>query len=858
MHSHLAATGRTWPFPVDGGAVAWDVEGARRATRILCLSQPPMSKPSSPTRPAPRAAPHSDASSPPFEISYRIAAAVYLALATIYFLPAFLPGQQMFGVDYLAASYYSYDFIRERLAAGELPKWVPYLFGGLPNMASPGSTYHPVVLLGSHLLATERVFALMFLVHFWLGALGMYALARELGCRSWVAFVAGLAFGFTGLIASWVYAGHDGRVIAATMIPATFFFLRRGVRTASAAPFVGAAAAMGLALLSFQIQVVYYLFLGAGIWGVYCVIHYARARSAAGNARVVALGLASVAAACALAAVILVPFAGYVPESPRGESGGRGYDYAVSYSMPVSGVLSMAVPEQYGASVSDPTSGEPLFPQYSVPGGFKLHTEYVGAWVILMLVVGAALARRNRDWQFMAGLSLFSLTLALGGNTPLYRLYFAALPGIDRFRAPDLAFCLISFATVVMAALAMEALAAAASAPVRATVRAQPAEDPATRHVTWTILGVVAIAFLGALVSSAGASEPGPSRAAGWMRFTLFAGMIGAVILLWLRGTLAPRVAAVLLALFVTADLWVVGKRFFHTYPPPVQVAAADDVVDFLKAQRGPFRVWTLTIPQTYHGGGAYGSNYLMAHGIDQVGGEHPNPLQRWHEYLGEGKQTYIDWHRVMIDPQVVETPAGQAIAFRSTPGFLEAANVRYIIAMAPLAIPGLREVHRGSALVYENTRALPRAFLAASAVPVAAERTLAAMGSGSWNPQAVAYVEPGAGVTLPAGPLQGSANVVEYTPDRITVATQASRSALLVLADNYYPGWRATVDGREVPIVRTNHIFRGVVVPAGAHRVVFTYAPADLRSGFLISLVTLLLLVAAGAASLLMRRKRA
>lgn len=818
-----------------------------------------MAKPPSPTRPAPRAAPLSDAPSS-LEISWKVAAVVYLALSILYFFPAFLPGQQIFGTDYLAGSYPSYNFIVQQLGAGQLPRWIPVLFGGLPNMASPGSTYHPVVLLGSQFLATERVFALMFLVHFWLGALGMYALARELGCRGWVAFVAGLAFGYTGLVASWVYAGHDGRVIAATMIPGVFFFLRWGVRTGRVVHFAGAAAAIGLALLSFQIQVVYYLLLGAGIWGVYCVVHFARGRSAAANARVVLLGVASVALACGVAAVILIPFSDYVPLSPRGEAGGRGLDYAVSYSMPPSGLLSMAVPEQYGNSVYDPNSKQPLFPPYAVEGGFKLHTEYVGAWVILMLVVGVAVARRNRDWQFMAGLSVFALTLALGGYTPIYRLYYELLPGIDKFRAPDLAYVLIAFATTAMAAIAMEALAGAASVPARATVRAQqPAATPLARRVTLLVAGTVALFFLGALISAAGApAGETPSRAAGWMRFTVFAGLIGGVIVLWLRGTLAPRVAAILLAVAVTADLWIIDKRFFHTYAPPQTEFAADDVVDFLKTQRGPFRVWTLTIPQTYRGGGAYGNNYLMAHGIDQVGGEHPNPLQRWDEYLGEGTSTYIDWHRVMIDPAVVETPEGQAITFRSTPGFLEAANVRYIIALAPLALPGYREVHRGSAVVYENTRALPRAYLAASAVPVAEDRTLATMASGSWDPRAVAYVEPGARVTLPAGPLQGNADVTEYTPDRVAVSTQASRPALLVLADNFYPGWTATIDGAAAPVIRTNHVFRGVVVPAGAHRVVFTYAPADLMTGVYISLATLLVLCAAAAASILAARRRA
>ncbi len=820
-----------------------------------------MSRPASSTRPPARPASRPDAAAPALDVSWTVAAAVYLVIVTVYFLPALLPGRQIFGTDYLVGAYPSYNFIVERLSDGELPKWIPYLFGGLPNSASPGSTYHPVVLIGGQFLATERVFALMFLAHFWLGCIGMYALSRELGCRSWVAFISGLAFGFTGLVASWVYAGHDGRVIAASMIPAVFFFLRRGVRTLTIAPFLGAAASMGLALLSFQIQIVYYLLLGAAVWGVFCVVRYARSRPALATARTVALGLVSVALAFALAAVIIVPFAGYVPASPRGEAGGRGYEYSTSYSMPASEVIAMAVPEQAGASVADPTTGAPLLPSYSRAGGFKLHTEYVGAWVVLMLVIGAAVARRNRDWQFMAGLSLFGLSLALGGNTPLYRVYYAVLPGLDKFRAPSLAFCLVSFAVVVMAALALEHLAAEAAPAARPKLpaRGQATDGPVGRGVLVPVAAVVGLALVGAIAASTG-QAPGetPSRAAGWMRFALFAAATGAVIVVWLRGSLAPRLAALALAVVVTADLWVVDRKFFHTYAPPEEVFAADDVVDFLRGQPGQFRVWTLPIPQSYRGGGAYGSNYLMVHGIDQVGGEHPNPLQRWNEYLGEGTETYIDWHRFLQNPAVVEQPEGQAITFQSVPGLIDAANVRYVISMAPLSVPGWREVYRGSALVYENTRSMARAFLAPTAAAAPLDRTLGRMESAAWNPREVAFVEPDAGVALPAEPLVGSAGVVEYTPDRVVVSTRANRAALLVLADNYYPGWRATVDGSEAPVLRANYVFRGVVVPAGAHRVVFTYEPDDLRTGFYLSLVTLLLLGGAGAASMLAHRRRA
>jgi uncharacterized membrane protein YfhO len=67
------------------------------------------------------------------------------------------------------------------------------------------------------------------------------------------------------------------------------------------------------------------------------------------------------------------------------------------------------------------------------------------------------------------------------------------------------------------------------------------------------------------------------------------------------------------------------------------------------------------------------------------------------------------------------------------------------------------------------------------------------------------------------------------------------------VLADTYYPGWIATVDGVPAAILATNHLFRGVPAPAGTHRIRFAYRPRSLRLGAALSLLTALAL-AAGA----------
>lgn len=100
---------------------------------------------------------------------------------------------------------------------------------------------------------------------------------------------------------------------------------------------------------------------------------------------------------------------------------------------------------------------------------------------------------------------------------------------------------------------------------------------------------------------------------------------------------------------------------------------------------------------------------------------------------------------------------------------------------------------------------------------------------------------------------LQGSresslrpADIVSYAPERAVIKADAVEPSLLVLSDTFFPGWKAYVDGAEVPILRANYLFRAVVLPAGVHEVVFEYHPASFRAGLTVSGVFMALLAAA------------
>jgi hypothetical protein len=711
------------------------------------------------------------------------------------------------------------------------------VYGGLPVFANPGSTFYPVWFLGALILPAGRLMVLVFLVQFTLAGVGMYLLLRELDVRRWVALLGGFVFQFTGILVSTVYAGHDGRAIVATLAPLFFFFLHRTVRTGGLGAATGAAATLAFALLSFQIQSNYYLLLAGLLWGIFCLVAMGVRGRALG--RRLTLGFGAVAVAFVLASVNFLPFLDYVEASPRGE-GGRGFEYAVSWAMAPSELASLAVPEWDGASVMDPNTGEALFPAYRGPNPFKLHTEYVGALALLLLGLGAWYMRKDRYWWFFAALALFALTISFGGHTPIYRLYYELLPGTRRFRAPSIAFFLVPLALTAMAGLTLERLARLrVEADGRRSGRRREPDDELVR-ARWIALAGVGLGGL-FLVLGAGMGDDA-GRAAGFVRFGVFLAITAGLVWAWLAERLATTGLVVLLGLVTVGDLWSVGRRFFHTVPAPAVWFQPDDVVYALQDRPEAGRAWVLPVGQQYRGTG----NYLMVHDIEQAGGEHGNALQRWLEYVGAGEEVYTDWHN-FLGP---------------SPVFRQAANVRWIVSMVQLEgapqFAGVRLIHGGpSALVYEDPAALPRAYVVGSARVTEPGRALEIMRSPEFDPRREAILHEVPPLELADGPVAGQARITGRSDDEVRVAVSVDAPALLVLAENYYPGWEARVHGDPVPVLLANHTFRAVAVPAGEHEVVFRFRPRELFIGFWIYLLGMLALAGYGG-FLVVRRLRA
>jgi len=208
-------------------------------------------------------------------------------------------------------------------------------------------------------------------------------------------------------------------------------------------------------------------------------------------------------------------------------------------------------------------------------------------------------------------------------------------------------------------------------------------------------------------------------------------------------------------------------------------------------------------------------------------------------------KYAQLQWYA----PDIIQRSDGRLIV---SP-ILDMLNVRYLIFRSPRPPVVKALFEHDDYWAVENHRALPRVHVPESVeFKSSDDEVLEALAAPGFDPVRVAYVD--RPLDLPE-PMRGEASIDAEVPTRVTLTARMKTAGLVVLADLWFDGWTAELNGEPVPIVRTNHALRGVVVPAGTSTLVFSYAPAGFTAG--IRLMAVALVVLAGWGLIGVRRAR-
>jgi hypothetical protein len=173
---------------------------------------------------------------------------------------------------------------------------------------------------------------------------------------------------------------------------------------------------------------------------------------------------------------------------------------------------------------------------------------------------------------------------------------------------------------------------------------------------------------------------------------------------------------------------------------------------------------------------------------------------------------------------------------------FMNALNVEYILVAPPLSngavLPAdqfvLETVAADGVGIYRNRDAAPRAQVVFDVAGATSEQDAAAlMGRPGFDPTRSAVVETSRSLPV-SGHSPIPAHVDSYDDNRVVLTTTTSEPGTLVVADAYYPGWQAEIDGTPASIYPVDVALRGVQVPAGTHHVTMQYLPQSIEAGAL------------------------
>ena len=694
----------------------------------------------------------------------------------------------------------------------QFPLWFSSRLSGMPTIdALFGDIFYPPSILITLLAPIPKAIGYKMILHIFMAGIFFFLMLRKgFGMNTFVSLTGAVLYMFNPQFVSHIYPGHDGKMYVICWLPFIVWQLKvlcesPGILTAT---LLGAG--IGMCILTSHIQLTYFVLWGAGFyWLTAAALLLFKNKDRKKALIVSGCFWGAVLIGLGIGSIQIFPSFLFIRDAMSVRGVDRGFEFASSWSLHWPELFSLWVPEFVNT-----------LDYYWGQNPFKLNSEYAGMMPVLCSV-GALLLKPRNPWRiFWACVAAAAALFALGANTPFFRIAYAIVPYVSKFRAASMIMFWFSFATILLSVLFLKDVACNAFGELSEEKLAKWRKG--LFIACGVCLGITILfsmeGFVKWLFSSAIAMG-GKERVFGinftgkflpwlwvWCIFTMsFLGMM-----IGLVGKKIPANVLIGAVLLIGAVDAIRVDSLFIKLINPNPYFYREEAISKLASEmkEAPFRC--LSLP------GALPQNGEGIHGLEGAGGFNDNELSWYREFRGDQQ------NRNFISTLIGSDNSGRQFLRADRLGggnpFLDLANVKYLL------------VRSGNALMpIENKNALGRLSFVPEYI-VASDSTKMAdeIANGRYDyRRCVALTSRPA---LPSGfvlPKNSSfANVSgdlrtkweSYSPNYRKASITAPADGFVRISEVYYPGWEIKIDSKTVPHLRADCAWMAVPVREGAH----------------------------------------
>lgn len=742
-----------------------------------------------------------------------------------YLVNAFPPWQYYFGLpvknnampDVVTQMYPWKHLVMSFWESGQLPLWNPYNFSGNPLLANyQSAVFHPLNLL-FFVLPEITAWSLMIIFQPLLAGLFTYLFCCELRLSKAASLLSSGAFMFAGFITVWMAYGTLS--YALLWLPLALYAIEKSFNGKSTFSFPLLSLALTASLFSGHFQTSLYVILASSAFLVFKLASTRHVKTFLICGLFFILGIL-------LALIQIFPTFELHQFSVRSQS------YGVSEVIPWEYLPTIIAPDFYGNAVT----------RNDWFGHYAEWSSFFGT-IPLFLALFALVSKKKSYVWFFGFLGISSLILTQ--QTPILDLIIRLKVPILSTSAASRIIGIFSFSGAVLAGFGFDKLR-------------EDLEKKQFRQVFITgALGIIVFTTIWwvLLIKKPFTLE---QLQIAKRNFTLSTVMLVAFLILivgcWsIQKIFKNKKVIVHNSLFIVLMIILALSlfdplRFAQKWMPfddPKNVYPTLPVLEFLPKTIGPNRLF-----------GYFGMEMQNYYRIQSFNGYDPLYIERYGELImaaNDGRirkpSTRGSWleRREPYTMKLLNLMGGQYV-LHAIP------DDHHVWAFNFWDYPGqFKQIyHDDKYEVYENLGVFPRAFLAYDyKVVKEPQEIINQMFAKKTDLRKTLILEEAPGLKVTSG--SGSVEIINYEPNKIELLVKTDQPGFLFLSDNYYPGWKAFVNGKETKIYRADYTFRAVEIPEDGSRVEFIYDPQSFRFGMYASLVGLFGMV--GGYLLLKRR---